>query len=169
LSLTSAIILKGFYMQSAFQLTCLPKRTNTPLILAPRKNYVRGFTLIEILIVVGIIAFLATLTAVSIMGRKRDIDRTNAQSGVRYVAGQAQQYFLDTGRVPDSMAAFMSNPAAVANWKGPYLKPSQALDPWKNAYVLRAPGQFGEVDVYSLGEDGQEGGVKYAADIGDWQ
>jgi general secretion pathway protein G len=129
----------------------------------------RGFTLIEILLVVGIIAFLATMVAVQVIRSGGDANVSIAKAGVKMVAGVASQYFMDTARAPNSMDDLLSNETGVVNWKGPYLTPSQALDPWRNRYLLQSPGQHGELDVMSLGEDGREGGSGRNADVGNWQ
>ncbi len=129
----------------------------------------RGFTLIEILLVVGIIAFLATMVAVQVIRSAGDGNVNIAKAGVKMVAGVASQYFMDTARAPNSMDDLLSNETGVVNWKGPYLTPSQTLDPWRNRYLLQSPGQHGALDVMSLGEDGREGGSGRNADIGNWQ
>ncbi len=129
----------------------------------------RGFTLIEILVVVGIIAFLATLVAVQVIRSAGDGNVNIAKAGVKMVAGVASQYFMDTARAPSSLDDLLSNERGAVNWRGPYLTPSQALDPWRNRYLIQSPGQHGELDVVSLGEDGREGGSGRNADIGNWQ
>jgi general secretion pathway protein G len=129
----------------------------------------RGFSLIEILMVVGIIAFLATMVAREIFSTSATINLKNAKSGVQMISSAASHYFLDTAATPKSVEDLLSNERGVQNWKGPYVKPSQALDPWKNRYVIYAPGKYSELDVVSFGEDGREGGDGRAADIGSWQ
>jgi general secretion pathway protein G len=129
----------------------------------------RGFSLIEILMVVGIIAFLAVMVVGEIIPIGRDVNVRNAQAGVRMIASVTSRYFLDTSSAPKSIEDLLSNERGVQNWKGPYITPSQALDPWKNRYVIYAPGQHSELDVVSFGEDGREGGDGRAADIGSWQ
>jgi general secretion pathway protein G len=129
----------------------------------------RGFSLIEILMVVGIIAFLATLTATQIFSTSATANFKNAKSGVQMIAAATSHYFLDTAAAPKSIEDLLSNERGVQNWKGPYITPTQALDPWKNRYVIYAPGQHSELDVVSFGEDGREGGDGRAADIGSWQ
>jgi general secretion pathway protein G len=129
----------------------------------------RGFSLIEILMVVGIIAFLATMVVINIIPIGGGIGVRNANSGVRMIASATSRYFLDTATTPKSVEDLLSNERGVSNWKGPYITPSQALDPWKNRYVIYAPGKHSELDVVSFGEDGREGGDGRAADIGSWQ
>lgn len=129
----------------------------------------QGFTLIEILLVIGIIAFLATMVAVQLISSGGDANVNIAKAGVKMVAGVASKYFIDTARAPGSLDDLLTNETGVVNWKGPYLTLSQALDPWRNRYILQAPGQHGELDVMSLGEDGREGGSGRNADIGNWQ
>ena len=95
-------------------------------------NSERGFTLIEILLVVGIISFLATMVVVQLIRSGGDANVNIAKAGVKMVSGLASQYFMDTARAPASMDDLLSNERGAANWKGPYLTPSQALDPWRN-------------------------------------
>lgn len=129
----------------------------------------RGITLIEILLAVAIIAFLATMVAADFFWFTRSDKVNNAKAGTKMIASVASRYFVDTKHVARSMEDLLSNPKGIVNWKGPYLTPSQALDPWRNRYSLQSPGQHGELDVISFGEDGREGGSGRNADIGNWQ
>ena len=126
-----------------------------------------GITLIETLFVVAIISFLVTLVAASCFGSHDKVN--NAKAGTKRIADVASRYFVDTKHLARSIDDLLSNERAIVNWRGPYLTPSQALDPWRNRYILQAPGQHGELDVMSLGEDGREGGSGRNADIGNWQ
>jgi general secretion pathway protein G len=130
---------------------------------------IRGFSLIEILLVVGIIAFLAVMIAPNVIGQGEKAKVKNAISGVSIIAAQGSAYYLDTGLAPSKLDDLMTKPGNSQNWKGPYITPNKAKDPWGNNYVLKSPGEHGAMDVYSLGADGQPGGTDYAADIGNWQ
>ena len=81
-------------------------------------------------------------------------------------------YKLDVGNFPkkeEGLQALMKAPASAPFWNGPYLPDAGALvDPWKNPYQMKAPGDHGEVDVYSLGSDNAAGGSGDAKDIGNW-
>ncbi len=133
----------------------------------------RGFTLIEIMVVVVIIGLLAAIVAPNLIG---NIDRAavnRAKQDIRGIETALNLYRLDNFRYPSSdlgLEALVTNPgeANAPNWKpGGYLR-SVPTDPWKNPYQYRYPGQNGEFDVWSYGADGQEGGEGVDADIGNW-
>jgi general secretion pathway protein G len=129
----------------------------------------RGFSLIEILLVVGIMAFIAVMVAGNVVGQSEGAKIKNAATGVRLLATKAQTFYMDTGAVPTKLEELISKPANAANWRGPYISESQSKDPWNNPYVLKAPGEHGPIDVISFGADKQAGGTGDAADIGNWQ
>jgi general secretion pathway protein G len=124
-----------------------------------------GFSLIEILLVVGIIAFLSVLVGVSVIRSKQDVDRKQAITGAQLVASKAQLFFLDTGVLPANIGQLQHATDAVANWKGPYLLPQQDLDPWRQSYALKAPGSHQDLDVSSAGPDRQH---DTPDDLGNW-
>ncbi len=124
-----------------------------------------GFSLIEILLVVGIIAFLSVLVGVSVIRSKQDVDRKQAITGAQLVASKAQMFFLDTGVLPANVEQLQLAPAVVSNWKGPYLMPQQDRDPWQQHYTLKAPGAHQDVDVVSAGPDRQ---ANTSDDLGNW-
>ena len=128
-----------------------------------------GFSLIEILLVVGIIAFLATMVATNVMRQGEKAKVTNAKTGVQSVAAKASSYYLDTGAAPTSIDDLLTKPGNAANWKGPYITEQQSKDPWGTPYMLKSPGEHTEMDVMSYGADKQAGGADNAADIGNWQ
>jgi general secretion pathway protein G len=128
-----------------------------------------GFSLIEILLVVGIIAFLATMVATNVIGQAEGAKVTNAKTGVRSIAAKASSYYLDTGSAPGSIDDLLTKPGNAANWKGPYITEQQSKDPWGTPYMLKSPGEHSEMDVMSYGSDKQAGGADRAADIGNWQ
>ena len=133
------------------------------------KSAQAGFSLIEILLVVGIIAFLATMVATNVIGQGENAKVTNAKTGVRSIAAKASSYYLDTGSAPNSIDDLLTKPGNAANWKGPYITEQQSKDPWGTPYVLKSPGEHSEMDVMSYGSDKQAGGADRAADIGNWQ
>lgn len=131
----------------------------------------RGFSLIEIMVVVVIIGLLAAIIAPNVIG---NIDRalvTRAESDIRSIETALNLYRLDNFRYPSSeegLEALVSNPgeAAAPNWK--QLLTSLPIDPWNRPYVYQYPGQQREFDIYSLGADGVQGGEELDADIGNW-
>ena len=131
----------------------------------------RGFTLIEIMVVVVIIGLLAAIVAPNLIG---NIDRaavTRARADIRTIDNALNLYRLDNFRYPSSdegLQALVTNPGAASapNWKQ-YLR-SVPSDPWNNEYQYASPGRQGDYDIYTFGADGQEGGEGIDADIGSW-
>ncbi|HRE15549.1 MAG TPA: type II secretion system major pseudopilin GspG [Rhodocyclaceae bacterium] len=134
---------------------------------------VRGFTLLELLVVVAIIGLLAGYVGPKYFGQlgKAEIKAARAQMTAFETA--LDQYRLDVGRYPatqQGLNALIKRPAGVAKWDGPYLKKDAEVppDPWGNPYVYRAPGEHGEFDLSSYGRDGRPGGTGENADITNW-
>ena len=137
-----------------------------------RKN--RGFTLIEILVVVPILAILGALIVPKIMDRPNEARVVAAKQDIASLVGALKLYKLDNGRYPSQdqgLKALVEKPGgdpAPANWKkGGYLE-RLPKDPWGGDYLYLNPGLNGEIDVMSYGADGQTGGEDYDADIGNW-
>jgi general secretion pathway protein G len=94
-----------------------------------------------------------------------------AKAQIRSLEDALDQYRLDVGRYPateQGLAALNTQPAGEARWQGPYLKKAVPNDPWGNPYQYRSPGEHGELDISSLGKDGQPGGAGEAADLANW-
>lgn len=126
----------------------------------------RGFSLIEMLLVLGIIAFIATMLATNIFKGQQTANVKAAQAGVRKVATAVDQFYLDSGTLPTKIDDLVSRPGSASNWNGPYLSPSQIKDPWGTAYVIKVPGEGGQpYAVISYGADKSPGGSDAAADI----
>ena len=141
----------------------LPSRT-------PRAQ--RGFTLLEIMVVVAIIAILSTVVVVNLVGKVDDAKLARAQGDIQSLTSALQLYKLDNGQYPSTqqgLEALMQRPSGnppAPNWK-PYVS-KLPLDPWNQPYQYLSPGQRGDFDVYSMGGDGKPGGDGAGADIGNW-
>ena len=141
---------------------------------APVRAATRGFTLIEIMVVVVIMGILAALIVPKLMGRTDDARIIAAKQDIATVMQGLKLYKLDNQRYPTTeqgLQALVAKPTsgpAANGWKtGGYLD-KLPKDPWGNPYQYLSPGIKGEVDVFSLGADGQPGGTGNDADIGSW-
>jgi general secretion pathway protein G len=147
--------------------------TPTPGLLPVRSRRLRGFTLIELMVVLVIIGVLAALIVPNVLNRADDARVTAARTDVNNLMQALKLYKLDNQRFPtgaQGLTALVARPTAAPvppNWR-PYLDKLPA-DPWNQPYQYVNPGVHGEVDVLSLGADGQPGGEGKDADIGSWQ
>ena len=133
-----------------------------------------GFTLIEIMVVVVILAILAALIVPKIMSRPDEARVVAARQDISTIMQALRLYRLDNLRYPTSeqgLASLVTPPQMAPmppNWKaGGYLE-RLPKDPWGNPYQFLNPGTHGEIDVFSLGADGAPGGQGIDADIGSW-
>ena len=140
---------------------------------APNLRGQRGFTLVELLVVITIIALIMGIVGPRVLNYLTESKAKAAKIQIESFSSALDLYFLDTGRYPngsEGLAALVRRPGNIASWNGPYLKGGVVPpDPWGNAYVYRAPGQHGAYDLLSYGADGQEGGTGSAQDITSWQ
>jgi general secretion pathway protein G len=138
-----------------------------------RQTLQRGFTLIELMVVLVIIGILAALIVPNVLDRADDARTTAAKTDINNVVQALKLYRLDNQRYPSSeqgLQALISKPTTGAipgNWK-PYLD-KLPNDPWGRPYQYLNPGIKGDIDVMSFGADGQAGGEGKNADVGSWQ
>jgi general secretion pathway protein G len=132
-----------------------------------RKN-TRGFTLVELLLVLVILALIGGLVLPNIIGKAEGAKVKAAGSQISRLAMAVESFYLDTGTTPDSLDDLINESGGVDGWNGPYVKPSSLKDPWGREYVYNYPGEHGDFDLYSLGADGQPGGEDRNADINSW-
>lgn len=132
----------------------------------------RGFTLVEILVVITIIGLIMALVGPRVINYLGEAKVKAAKIQIESFSSALDLYYLDAGRYPSSaegLAALAQRPGGATTWNGPYLKGGVVPnDPWGHSYVYRAPGEHGAYDIVSYGSDGQEGGTGTAADIVSW-
>ena len=138
-------------------------------IYATRRRAQRGFTLVELLLVLVILALIAGLVLPGIIGKAESAKAKAASSQISRISMSVESFYLDTGVAPDSLDDLVNEPSGVSGWNGPYIKNSLLKDPWGRPYQFRSPGEHGDFDIYSYGADGQQGGEKNNADITSWE
>jgi len=128
-----------------------------------------GFTLVELLLVLVILALIAGLVLPGIIGKAESAKAKAASSQISRISMSVESFYLDTGNTPSSLDELVNEPPGVNGWNGPYIKNSLLKDPWGRPYHYRAPGEHGDFDIQSFGADGQQGGEKNDADITSWE
>ena len=137
------------------------------------RRHSRGFTLLELMVVIVIIGVLAALIAPKILDRVGQAKVTAAQADISTIVNSLKTYKLDNGRYPSTdqgLQALVAKPttgSVPSGWRG-YLD-KLPEDPWHHPYQYANPGAHGDIDVFSFGADGQAGGEGDDADIGSWQ
>ena len=129
----------------------------------------RGFTLVEMLVVITIIGLIMGLIGPRVLNYLGESKVKTARIQIQSFASALDLFNLDAGRYPSStegLAALVRRPPGFSGWNGPYLKGGAVPnDPWGNPYIYRAPGERAAFNIVSLSSDGQEGGTGTASDI----
>jgi len=136
-----------------------------------------GFTLIEILVVIAVLAMLAALVAPNVFQHVGTAKDATARSQIELLGAGLDAYRLDNGRYPTTnqgLEALQVQPTTQpmpSNWRGPYLRKAVPRDPWGNPYIYLSPGEFNPrgYDLLSLGADGELGGEGEDADVVSWE
>ncbi len=145
--------------------------TNSFHKLGALRHGTRGFTLIEVMVVVVILSILAAIVVPRIMDRPDTARITKAQADIRALESALNLYKLDTHSYPgtdEGLEALITKPANAPTWKDGGYMDRLPKDPWGNPYQFLSPGSRGNIDIFSLGADGQPGGEGINADIGNW-
>lgn len=140
----------------------------------PRRRH-RGFTLIEIMVVVVIIGLLVSIVAPAVIGRLERAEIQAAEAGIKQVDSALKQFRMDHYRYPTEEEGLriltgVAPPGSDIdeNKLDAYIEGGVPKDPWRREFLYRYPGERGAYDLYSLGADGEEGGEGVNADIGNW-
>lgn len=131
----------------------------------------KGFTLVELLVVMAIVAMLAALVAPRVFPKLGKGKQAAAKAQIELLGQALDQFRLDTGRYPttqEGLSALSANPG-IDKWEGPYLKKGLPNDPWGKPYHYVLPGTRGEYDLISYGRDGSPGGEGEDKDIVSWE
>jgi general secretion pathway protein G len=131
----------------------------------------RGFSLIEMLVVMIIIGLLAALVGPRLFGKVGTARRQATKAQITMLGTALDAFRLDVGRYPETgegLDALRVAPGGIETWDGPYIDKEIPKDPWKNDYVYFSPGEHGEYDLMSYGADGAQGGEKENKDIVSW-
>lgn len=124
----------------------------------------RGFTLVEIMIVIVVIGAILALVTNRVMNSQARANVRLTEMQLTTLAGKVDQYRADTGKLPESLQQLVTSPG-VPGWLGPYAAATELVDPWGTDLEFRRPGTNGPYELVSLGADGASGGESFDADI----
>lgn len=128
-----------------------------------------GYTLVELLVVLVILVLLATFVTPRVIGYLSSSRTKAARIQIQSLSTVVEAFATDVGRYPttdEGLDALVKRPAALSQWHGPYINADTVpLDPWDRPYFYRSPGKKKSFDIYSLGQDGKEGGDGEDADV----
>jgi len=130
-----------------------------------------GFTLMELLVVLAILGLLMGLVGPQVLNQLSGAKVKTAGIQIKDLEQALEMYKLDVGRFPTTsqgLTALVNKPSGASGWNGPYLKSKVPPDPWKVDYHYKYPGQHGDLDIYTYGQDGTPGGDGEDTDVGNW-
>lgn len=132
------------------------------------RRIIRGFTLLELLVVIVIIGLLAAYVGPKYFSQLGKSEAIVARAQIEAFERGLDTFRIDVGRYPateEGLNALLAKPVSVSKWNGPYLKKEVPQDPWGHSYIYRVPGTRGDFEILSYGKDGQPGGTGDNADI----
>jgi general secretion pathway protein G len=132
----------------------------------------RGFTLMELLVVLAILGLLMSLVGPQVLKQLGGAKSKTALIQIRDLEQALEMYKLDVGRYPSTaqgLEALVDKPSGVSGWNGPYLKGAVPQDPWNQDYIYKYPGERSELDIMTYGQNGSPGGDGEDSDIGNWR
>lgn len=130
-----------------------------------------GFTLMELLVVLAILGLLMSLVGPQVLNQLGGAKTKTAAIQIKDLEQALEMYKLDVGRFPSSeqgLDALVNKPGGIVGWNGPYLKSDVPVDPWNREYHYKYPGERGELDIFTYGQEGNPGGDGEDADVGNW-
>jgi general secretion pathway protein G len=131
-----------------------------------------GFTLLELLVVLGILALLATFVGPAVLRYMGKARTDTARTQISAIASAVELYALDMGKPPTTelgLNALITAPPSIPNWRGPYLKSANGLtDPWGRPYHYLSPGKTAAYEIFTYGEDNMPNGDGEAQDLVSW-
>lgn len=137
-----------------------------------QQNSQAGFTLVELLVVLAILGFLAAIATPQVMKYLSSAKVSTARTEIEALAGALDLYKFDVGRYPTSdegLTALLKSPEGAEGWNGPYVKRSANLvDPWGHEFKYQSPGQHGEFDIFSLGAGAADSDDEGKAAVASW-
>ncbi len=142
-----------------------------PASAVPARRRCRGFTLLELLVVMVIIGLLAGFVGPKLFAQIGKSEVKIARAQIESLSKSLDQYRIDIGHYPSSeqgLTALVTKPVQEQAWSGPYLAKAVPRDPWGHDYVYVQPGRHGDYDLLSYGRDGKPGGEGEDADLTSW-